>query len=122
MSGHLEPTDDQVRAFYDHPHTGKIWMWNLLRFKQTEQSVGTETYNRYVEGINPIVEQLGGRILNRSRGGMTFIGPDEWDEGLIIEYPSREAFLSMVQSAEYQEIVHFRQDAIEDSRLYMMTE
>jgi uncharacterized protein (DUF1330 family) len=94
-------------------------MWNLLRFKEDG---GRESYQRYVEAVKPLVEKRGGRILLRSRGEATVIGPDGWDEALVIEYPSRAAFLEMVTSSEYQGIVHFRQDAADDSRLYMTTE
>jgi uncharacterized protein (DUF1330 family) len=116
---HLSPTAEQIHAFSEHPHTGPIWMWNLLRFKE---GAGRDTYQRYVEGVKPLIEKRGGRILNRSRGKATMIGPDSWDEALVIEYPSRSTFLEMVSSTEYQAIAQFRQDAIEDSRLYMMTE
>ncbi len=117
--GHLLPTEEQMRAFAEHPHRGPIWMWNLLRFKD---EAGRSSYQRYVQEVRVLVDKRGGRILSRSRGQVTLIGPDEWDEALVIEYPSREAFLDMVGSTEYQSIVHFRQDGIEDSRLYMTTE
>jgi uncharacterized protein (DUF1330 family) len=38
----------------------------------------------------------------------------------IVEYPDRDAFIDMVQSAEYQQGAHLRHDAIEDSRLVCM--
>jgi len=120
--GHLVPSAEQLRALSEHPHAGPIWMWNLLRFRPGGD--GAASYQRYAEAVRPLVEKRGGRILLRARGGLTVIGPDgeHWDEALVIEYPTRAAFLDMVGSAEYQAVVHFRQDAIEDSRLYMKTE
>jgi uncharacterized protein (DUF1330 family) len=116
---HLLPTEAQIQAFSEHPHAGPIWMWNLLRFKDDG---GRDSYQRYAEAVRPLVEKRGGRILLRSRGEATVIGPDSWDEALVVEYPNRAAFIDMVGSAEYQAIGHFRQDALEDSRLYMTTE
>jgi uncharacterized protein (DUF1330 family) len=117
---HLTPTEEQIQAFSEHPHEGPIWMWNLLRFKDGE--AGRASYARYVETVGPMVAKRGGRMLLRARGQCTLIGPDHWDEALVIEYPSRHAFIDMVTSAEYEAIVHFRHDALEDSRLYMTTE
>jgi len=37
-------------------------------------------------------------------------------------YPSRAAFIDMVESDEYKAVRNYRQDAIQDSRLYMTTE
>ena len=96
------------------------WMWNLLRF--TQEGEGQASYQRYVEEVKPLVEKRGGRILIRSRGEATLIGAETWDEALVIEYPSRAAFLDMIGSEEYRAIGHFRQDAIDDSRLYMTSE
>lgn len=83
--GHLTPTEAQIRSFSEHPHSGTIWMWNLLRFNQ---SGGQDSYQRYVEEVKPLVEKRGGRIMVRSRGETTVIGPDSWDEALVIEYLS----------------------------------
>ena len=117
--GHLAPTEAQMRAFSEHPHSGTIWMWNLLRFKHDG---GRDSYQRYVEEVKVLVEKHAGRILVRARGEATLIGPDSWDEALVIEYPSRSAFINMVGSPEYQAISQFRQDAIAHSRVYMTTE
>ena len=116
---HLTPTRAQIQEFSEHPHTGVIWMWNLLRFNSEGGRAG---YQRYVEAVKPLVEERGGRILIRSRGEATFIGPEAWDEALVIEYPTRAAFLDMIGSDAYQAIGHFRQDSITDSRLYMTSE
>lgn len=117
--GYLSPTEEQIAEFTSHPHEGKIWMWNLLRF--TDEA-GRVSYQRYGEAVRPLVEKRGGRIVLRAHGHMTLIGPEHWDEALVVEYPSRAAFIDMVTSEEYRAIAHFRQDAIVDSRLYMTSE
>jgi uncharacterized protein (DUF1330 family) len=49
------------------------------------------------------------------------IGPDseQWDDAVLIEYPSREAFLEMLSQPEYQAAAPHRTAALEDSRLIM---
>jgi uncharacterized protein (DUF1330 family) len=118
--GYLSPTEEQLRAIAEHEHEGVIWMWNLLRFKDGD--AGRASYQRYAQEAKPLVEKRGGRLVIHARGLATAIGPDGWDEALVVEYPSRAAFIEMVTSEEYQAIAHFRQDALVDSRLYMTTE
>ncbi len=44
--------------------------------------------------------------------------PDEArDDAVIVEYPSREAFRTMLGKPEYQKAVFHRMAALEDSRL-----
>jgi len=31
--GYLTPTEEQMRGFSEHPHSGTIWMWNLLPYR-----------------------------------------------------------------------------------------
>ena len=60
---------------------------------------------------------LGGRCppcLHRAPG-------ETWDEVLLVEYPSRDAFVAMVQSPAYQAIVHHRSAALRDARLIVTT-
>ena len=37
---------------------------------------------------------------------------DDWDECIIVRYPSLAAFMKMQVSAEYQAIVHLRTNAL----------
>ena len=50
---------------------------------------------------------------------INLIGPElvPWDEILIMQYPSRSAFESMMDDPEYQEILVHRTAAVRDSRL-----
>lgn len=59
----------------------------------------------------------------RGNFGLVLIGPDEarWDEILIMQYPARSAFESMLADPDYQAIVFHRTAAIKDSRLFGAT-
>jgi len=50
---------------------------------------------------------------------LVVIGPSEesWDEAILVEYPSRSAFVSMVTNEAYQQISEHRTAALADSRL-----
>ena len=44
-----------------------------------------------------------------------------WDSVLLVEYPTRQAFLDMIASAEYQAIGHLRTEALEHGELHPMS-
>ena len=50
---------------------------------------------------------------------MSLIAPEEeeWDDVVLVEYPSRDAFVKMVESAEYQAVSPHRTAGLLDSRL-----
>ena len=47
---------------------------------------------------------------------------DEWDAVILVEYPSRKAFLEMTSTSEYREVGKSRTSALADSRLIAMTQ
>ena len=113
---HIEPTSAQI----DHLASGgkgPVVMLNLLRFKPDG---GRESYQKYGEGVLPILGRIGARIVWQGLPTSVVIGDDDadaWDLVVLVEYPSREAFLSMATSEEYQAIAHHRTEALVDSRL-----
>ena len=50
-----------------------------------------------------MIEHQGGRLLWAGTGDQVLIGDPEqdWDAVLLVEYPSRAAFVEMVSSPEY---------------------
>jgi uncharacterized protein (DUF1330 family) len=110
--GHIEPTEDQLKAFASDPQDGPIVMVNLLRFKGKE---GKALHQRYLDGTRPLVEKAGGRMLYRGEGKLTVIGPEPWEEVVMIEYPSRAVLMDLLQSMEYQAVAHYRSEALADS-------
>jgi len=115
--GHVEGTQEQMVAFMKLPIEGPIHMLNLLRYKADG---GRESYAKYSARTVPMVEARGGKVVYSARGRATVIGGEEWDSVFIVEYPSREAFIDMVTSEDYQAGVHLRHEALEDSRLVCM--
>ena len=97
-------------------------MLNLLRFKPDG---GRAAYDHYSEGVQPCLALVGGTVVWYGNADSTVIGDDEvdrWDAVILVRYPSRQAFLDMVGSREYQEIGERRTEALVDSRLIACTE
>lgn len=113
----IEPTGDQLRQLRDLPHEGPIVMLNLLKFKPDG---GAESYEQYSEVAGRLVTEIGGRVLYYGSQKMPVIGHEEWDAMLLVQYPSRAAFLSMTSDERYLSAAHYRHDALIDSRLYAL--
>lgn len=114
MSHKKQPDGEQLRNFRDHPRKGTIQMINLLKFHDRAQYQpgevddgdvsGREAYVRYGAAVGRIATSLGGRIVWSGQPEVVFIGNDGdlWDEVVVVEYPSRDAFLQMIAMPEYQ--------------------
>ena len=95
---------------------GPVVMLNLLAMKPDG---GLEKYCEYGEAVAPILlERSAASRSSAAPGGSALIGSDqEWDLVLLVEYPSRAAFLEMIGSPEYQAIAHLRTEALAASEL-----
>jgi uncharacterized protein (DUF1330 family) len=94
-----------------------VVMLNLLAFKPDG---GAERYAEYGAAVAPIVERLGGRIVFVGAPATALLGDDSWDLVALVEYPSRQAFLDMIASEEYQAVAHLRTEALTRSELHPM--
>ena len=91
---------------------GPILMLNLLRFAPDG---GAEAYARYGAAAAPFLEKAGASIRYLGQVAGTFIGGEDWDEVILVEYPSKAAFLAMSGDPDYPG--HLRAEALSDSRL-----
>jgi uncharacterized protein (DUF1330 family) len=65
------------------------------------------------------VRGVGGQVQLLAQAKVALIAPagEQWDEVLLVHYPSRQAFLGMLADAEYQAATVHRTAALADSRL-----
>lgn len=96
---------------------GPVVMLNLLAFRP---KTGRERYEEYGSAVAPLLEKAGGRIVFLGQPALALLGEDSWDLVVLVEYPSRQAFLDMIGSAEYQAIGHLRTEALARSELHPM--
>lgn len=94
---------------------GPVTMLNLLRFKPEG---GRERYLEYGEAVVPLLERAGGRVIFQGQAAPAVIGEESWDLVLLVEYPTRGAFLEMIQSPDYQAIAHLRTEALAKGELH----
>lgn len=117
--------DEELQRFMDHPDTQSVVMINLLKFKTTTDGgeSGEEAYNRYSQNVAPLLAKVGGRLLWYGQTDQFIIGgaEDRWDRVLLVEYPSRAAFLTMINMPEFQAVQKDRQAALENTVLMATT-
>ncbi len=111
MTNALQPTGDQIRAFGDRVTGDPIYMLNLLKFREKAEyqdgrpadMTGAEAYGLYSKGMAKIIPALGGSfIFSGTVRGMLIGEVDEvWDAVAILNYPSTDAMLGMMQAPEY---------------------
>ena len=104
---------DQLEALKQASLSGPVAMLNLLKFKEhAEYEDGRETnlsgreaYQLYAEGAVQFVTADGGRLLHSSETRLLLIGDGdlEWDMVGIVEYPSVEKFVKLLESPEFAE-------------------
>jgi uncharacterized protein (DUF1330 family) len=95
-----------------------VVMLNLLSFKPDG---GRARYEEYGAAVAPLLEKIGGRIVFVSEASPALLGDDSWDMVALVEYPTRQAFLEMIGSPEYQAVGHLRTEALEKGELHPMT-
>jgi uncharacterized protein (DUF1330 family) len=128
----IKPTRDQIKRLAESDLDGPVVMLNLLRYEKVaktdanaEMISGEASYQRYGEEMRDIMASRGIKLLWRGRADSVVIGDDDvdaWDEVLLVEYPSRKAFLEMAGSKEYDKVGEHRTAALVDSRLLATTQ
>ncbi len=112
--GIVNPTGEQMKAFAELQDEGPIFMINLLKFKPDG---GEESYRTYQRKFVEIMMPKGVELIYQGRAVMSVIGEEDWDEAIVVKYPSKDAFIEMSMNPEYQEIAKHRTAGILDSRL-----
>jgi uncharacterized protein (DUF1330 family) len=131
----LRPTQDQIKELVSSDLDGPVVMLNLLKFAERAQrddtagaaadaTTGEQSYRRYGDEVAAHLERVGAKVLWRGRVDSVVIGEDadRWDSVILVEYPSRKAFIEMTSTPSYGETSKHRTSALVDSRLIAMTE
>ena len=113
----VDPTAEQLARLAEFPADTPVVMINLLGFKPDG---GSESYARYAAEVQPHLQRVGGRLLYGGGAQQMVIGEQAdpwWDAVLAVEYPSVQAFISMVSDPDYQAIHVHRENALERAEL-----
>ena len=117
----IRPNAEQFVEYARSDLDGEVVMLNLLKFKTSgreESESGRDAYNRYGDAVVKMVEDRGGRLLWGGSARHVFIGDvdaNDWDAVMLVSYPSRQAFLDMVSTPEYEAAHEHRSDGLADT-------
>jgi uncharacterized protein (DUF1330 family) len=111
----VDPTGDDLKRLLAEDIGGPVVMLNLLRFKEDMRG----KYEEYARAIRPFLEEYDAQVLYVGDCSTKLVAPNEqeWDTILLVRYPSRQAFSSMVADPKYQEITGLRTESLEDAVL-----
>ncbi|RZU01080.1 DUF1330 domain-containing protein [Rivibacter subsaxonicus] len=128
----IDPTADQVRELRDAGPDGPVVMLNLLKFREHANypagsphapCSGADAYRRYQTAFVETVGDVShAEVVWEGQVDKTFIGDatQDWDKCLLVRYPSRQHFLSMMANAAYREALVHRYAGLERTILLQM--
>lgn len=118
----ITPNADQFAELAASPDDQPVVMLNLLKFKAKADTdttgpdqTGAESYRSYGDVAVKMIEERGGSVIWAGRADQILIGDasQDWDQVLLVQYPSRAAFLDMVSKPEYLEAHEHRESGLE---------
>ncbi len=110
---YINPSAENIAALRELDLDGPVVMLNLLRFRPDG---GAAQYERYAAAATPFLAKASATLRYLGDGMATVIGPDHWDEILLVEYPNVQAFFDMTSDPGYPS--DLRAEGLLDSRLY----
>lgn len=114
MSG-IQTNRDQFQALAGNENEAPFVMLNLLKFKKEG---GREAYLRYIKESAPFVQGVGAKVLYFGKAKELLNGTETWDIVMLVQYPSRKAFLKMANDPGYLKVHELRKQALERAVLY----
>ncbi|MCW8126177.1 DUF1330 domain-containing protein [Microbulbifer halophilus] len=123
----IDPNPDRFAELQEElPQGQPVVMLNLLRFREQADykngepaCSGREAYRRYGEKAVAHLQGVGAKLVWHGNAKASVIAPpdEQWDEILLVRYPSVEKFVEMVTDPDYRELAKHRTAALEDARL-----
>ncbi len=98
MIEHMPDAETFERLRKESPD-GAIVLLNLLKYREPD---GREAFARYGQITGPLIASAGGQVIFGGTAGPVLTGSDtDWDDVLIVRFPSIESFLGMIESDTY---------------------
>ena len=128
-----EPTETQLREITETDQESSFDMINLIKYRPTaiyesaaDNAIGRsgrEAYQEYGLVAFPTISGMGGSLVYKGTCDHQFVGDESqnYDDLIIVRYPSRRAYLEMFNSTEYQEAIKHRKAGLEYRVLHEST-
>ncbi|UOE50885.1 DUF1330 domain-containing protein [Mucilaginibacter sp. SMC90] len=88
------------------PGLGPVLMLNMIRFRDKKIY-----FEQYIPAFNQVVQQLGiegvsVKLVSEVVANIVAEENEQWDEIVVVEYPTAEAFITIAQSDIYHQIAN----------------
>ena len=119
LTNQIVPQKEKFLDFIkNYPSGVPVTMVNILKFNDRsgiDDESGREAYMRYSKNMTPLLQKAQGKVIWMGNVTQTLIGDYEQapDMVLIVRYPSKEAFIEMSTTPEYEAISKDRKIALE---------
>ncbi len=111
----IQSNTEQFKKLAANTNGEPFVMLNLLKFKKDG---GREAYFRYIAESGPFVEGVGAKVIYFGKANELLNGTESWDIVMLVQYPSRKAFLEMANNPDYIKVHQNREDGLERAVLY----
>lgn len=111
----VESNEDQFKALAASTSNKPFVMLNLIKFKEG----GQESYAKYLKAAGPFGRAVGAKTLYFGKANELLQGKEKWDAVLLVQYPSRKAFLKMISDPKYLKVHELRKDGLDRAVLYV---
>ena len=95
-----------------------IIMLNLNEYSLEAEFPNGKLYKDYMEILNILLAEVGGKILWQAEASATLIGNQKIHEALGIWYPSHQAFLDLMTAPSSEENMKLRSLAVKKADLH----
>jgi uncharacterized protein (DUF1330 family) len=120
----LDPSNARLELLRQHPRfdSEPFVMANLLRFSGSDG--GARYFQNYAPRALQLIHAGGGEVVWVGETQQVLVpgSGEAWDQLILVRWPSRRAFLRMLESAEYAELKNARGDALAETMMLLMSE
>ena len=116
----IDPRGATLKRYLADDDGGPVVMLNLLRFVAAG---GRERYREYARAVAPYLARAGGELVYAGDGSSVLVAEEgqSWDAVLLVRYPNRAAFTTMIADPEYRRITELRTSALQEAVLQATT-
>ncbi len=127
----IHPEAIRLAEMAARPSNDPVVMLNLLRFREraepgfgVDAMSGSEAFQEYGRRFEELHPRYGGTPIWMGKPLGVIIGAEDevWDLAVLVRYPSRGKFVSMIADPDYLDIAPIRAAALVDSRLIEMSQ
>jgi uncharacterized protein (DUF1330 family) len=115
----VNPTKEQFTILAkNYPRNEPVTMINLIKFRDKAwdgERTGAQAYECYRNNLHQFIKEVKGRLIWKGECMHTVIGDpqDQPHVVMLVEYPSIDNFLEMLDNPEYQKCANDRTMALE---------